>query len=69
MSTKHSVRISVSVDAATVTESFFFFLMSSCMFLMSYGTKGLENDCRCFTCVCLFTEDEKLFFVFVKVYF
>ena len=29
---------------------------------MSNGTKGLENDCRCFTCVCLFTEDEKPFY-------
>ena len=29
---------------------------------MSYGTKGLQNDCRCITCVCLFTEDERLFY-------
>ena len=31
-------------------------------FQMSYGTKDLENDCRCFACVCLFTEDEKPFY-------
>ena len=36
---------------------------------MSYGTKGLENDCRCFTCVGLFTEDEKPFYNKLLLFF
>ena len=30
-----------------------------CIFLKSYGTKNLENDCRCLSSVCLLTKNKK----------
>ena len=30
-----------------------------CIFLKSYGTKDLKNNCRCFSSVCLLTKNKK----------
>ena len=51
--------VSASTSSSCINLSAVFIPCCPCIFLTSYGTKGLENDCRCFTCVCLFTEDEK----------
>ena len=34
-----------------------------CIFLKSYGMKDLENDCRCFSSVCLLTKNKKPVFL------
>ena len=38
----------ISINLHIFPKQFFSWIS---IFLMSYGTKGLENDCRCFTCV------------------
>ena len=56
MDIKPSVKILINLSAV-------FIPCCPCIFLMSYGAKDLETYCRCFTCVCLFTEDEEQKFV------
>ena len=44
------MNFSANKSSSCINLSAVFIPCCPCTFLMSYGTKGLENDCRCFTC-------------------
>ena len=54
--------VSASKCSSCINLSAIFIPWCPCIFLKSYGTKDLENNCRCFSSVCLLTKKKKPFY-------